>query len=425
MADPALGEALAAHRSGDADRAQRILEGILAAGREDARTLHLAGEVSAQAGRWHEACGYLERALRVATDAGEIRFSLARAQWRLGLADPARGNATLARARLPGYAPASLLLAIIEASAGNASAAARELEACGASRVADFPARDMTVRAIAAEVDAGRAVFARWRSRPAPVPPPSFTVVICSIDEAKLARARASIVASDPTPVEWIVIRDARSLAEAYNRAIARATGEALLFMHDDVEVLSPGLFEALGRALAVADVAGVAGTCRLAGPTVGWSGQEEARGALAHGSSAAGHYDYSVLNWTDGTVEGMQGLDGCLLASRAGVARALGFDDRTYDGFHCYDLDFTYRASRSGARVAVASEVLVAHASRGSVAGSWEAYARRFLGKFPELAGTPTRQSHFYAARFASAERALAMHREMQGLARLLAGAP
>jgi hypothetical protein len=328
----------------------------------------------------------------------------------------------VAHARLPGFAPASLLLAIIEAAAGHESEAAHALQASGASRLADFQARDMTVKAIAAEVEAGRSVFSRWRSHPAPAEPPTFTVVICSIDEAKLARARASIVASDPRTVEWIVIRDARSLAEAYNRAIARATGEALLFMHDDVEVLSPGLFEALGRALAVADVVGVAGTCRLAGPTVGWSGQEEARGALAHGSSTSGHYDYSVLNWTDGTVTGMQGLDGCFLGSRAEVGRSLRFDERTFDGFHFYDLDFAYRASRSGARVAVASEVLVAHASRGSVTGPWENYARRFLGKFPELAGTPSRQSHFYATRFASAERTLAMHREMQGLARLLA---
>ncbi len=190
------------------------------------------------------------------------------------------------------------------------------------------------------------------------------------------------------------------------------------------MEILSPRLFDGLARALAVADVAGVAGTRRLDGPTVGWAGQEHAAGALAHGPASGGHYDYSVLNWADGVVPGQQALDGCFLAARTQAARAVRFDAHTFDAFHFYDLDFCLRATRAGARVAVTADLLVAHASRGSLAGPWEAQAARFLAKFPELAGRPARQNHFYAVRFATADRVRAMHAEMRGLASLLAAA-
>jgi hypothetical protein len=316
-------------------------------------------------------------------------------------------------------------LAIIEAAGGLANEARAPLAASGAADAGNFAARDLAVRMLAVEVEDGRAPFSRWARAVPAAPPLSFTVVVCTVDEEKLARAQAAVQASDPRPVQWIVVRDARSLAEAYNRSMDRATGEAVVFMHDDVEVLSPALFDALSRALAVSDVVGVAGTLALAGPTVGWAGQEFARGALAHGSSASGLYDYSVLNWTDGITTGMQALDGCFIAARTSIAREVRFDSETFDAFHFYDLDFAFRASRAGARVATSAEVLVAHASRGSVGGPWRAQAERFLAKFPELDGRPPRQNHFYAVRLAGAGRVRAMHAEMRGLATLLAPAP
>lgn len=420
--EAALGEALAALRRGEAGRAQVLVEGLLAANRGDFRVLHLAGELAMQAGRRDEAVALLQRALAQAPGMAEIHYSLARAQWREGHDAAARECAFRALALRPDFAPAAMQLAIIEATAGKAREARAQLVAAGAADIANFAARDLAVRMLAAEVEDGRAVFARWMQQPSAAPVLSFTVAVCSIDQAKLARAQAALRAVEPREAQWIVIRDARSLAEAYNRAIDRATGEAIVFMHDDVEVLSPGPFAALSRALAAAGVAGVAGTQRLAGPTVGWAGQEFARGALAHGSSAAGQFDYSVLNWTDGVTAGIGALDGCLIAARTSVARELRFDEETFDGFHFYDLDFALRAGRSGAGVAVTAEVLLAHASRGSTAGPWQAQAGRFLAKFPEIGTNAVRPNHFYATRFTRPERVRAMHAEMRGLASLLA---
>lgn len=419
--EPALGEALAAYRRGERSRAQAIVSELLPANPGDFRVLHLSGELAVDDRRFDDAVKHLQEAVRLVPNVAEVHFSLARAQWRAGLRDAALAAARRSQSLNPGFAPAAFLGAIMESAAGRADAARAALRASGAADVANFAARDLAVKFIAAEVEDGRDIFARWARAPREAPALAFTVVVCTIDPAKLARAQAAVRASDAAEPQWIVMRDARSLAEAYNRALAEATGDAIVFMHDDVEVLSPGIFGALSRSLASTDIVGVAGTTRLAGPTIGWAGQEATAGALAHGSSATNAWDYSVLNWTDGVTAGMQALDGCFLAMRAECARRLRFDDATFDAFHFYDLDFCLRASRAGLRVAIAAEIVLAHASRGSVGEAWEAQAARFLAKFPELAGQPPRQSHFYAVRFADAGRVIAMHAEMRGLANLI----
>lgn len=423
--EPALGEALAAYRRGDRARAREIVSALLPANAGDFRVLHLSGELAVDERRFDDAVKHLQQALRLVPNVAEVHFSLARAQWRAGHRDAALAAARRSQSLNPGFAPAAMLAAIMEGAAGRGNAARVALQASGATDVSNFAARDLAVKFVAAEVEDGREIFARWAEAPREAPPLTFTVVACSIDPAKLARAHAAVHASEGSAFQWIVMRDARSLAEAYNRAIAQATGQAIVFLHDDVEVLSPGLFGALSRSLADADVVGVAGTTRLAGPTIGWGGQEATAGALVHGSSATNAWDYSLLNWAEGLTQGMQALDGCFLAVRADCARRLLFDEATFDAFHFYDLDFCLRAHRTGLRVALASEVLVAHASRGSLGEAWEAQAARFLGKYPELAGQPARQSHFYAVRFADAGRTLAMHAEMRGLAALLRTSP
>ena len=81
-----------------------------------------------------------------------------------------------------------------------------------------------------------------------------------------------------------------------------------------------------------------------------------------------------------------MQSLDGVFMAMRRETLGELRFDERTFDGFHFYDLDFSYRAHLAGLRLAVSTDILVLHASEGQFADDWKRYAARFLGKFPSL---------------------------------------
>ena len=94
---------------------------------------------------------------------------------------------------------------------------------------------------------------------------PRVSIVICSIDAGKFERVCANyrrLYAA--TPIEIIGIHDARSLAEGYNRGIARAQAPQLILSHDDIEILSGDFAARVERHLGRFDLIGVAGTTRL-----------------------------------------------------------------------------------------------------------------------------------------------------------------
>ena len=404
--------ALAAFRSGDGATARKIVDDCLARLPADPRALHLSGEIAARAGDLERALRDLAQAARF-SGTPDILASLARAHWRRGEPDACRDAAGRALALAPGFPPAELVAAFDASSRGDLASAGRHLASAGL-RDAD-PARvEFAFQALAENAREGRRAFAT----PArgTTPSLSLTVVTCSVTEAKLARCRAALDATLSPGFEFIAFRDARSLAEAYNRALAAAKGEAIVFLHDDVEVLSPGLDALLARALARADVVGIAGTRELAGPTLGWAGQAPMAGWLVHTDATGVPWDFSLLALRGGLQRGMEGLDGCFLAARTESARRIGFDERTFDGFHFYDLDFCLRARRAGLEVAVDTDILVRHASRGALGADWQGQAGRFVAKFAPMATGAAKPNHFHASRLADRETTLALHDELNG---------
>ncbi|MCM2328715.1 MAG: glycosyltransferase family protein [Lysobacter sp.] len=222
--------------------------------------------------------------------------------------------------------------------------------------------------------------------RPA-APAPLVSVVACSIDAAKFDRVRASYArAFGSDPWELIGIHDARSLSEGYARGFAQASGDLVVFSHDDIEILTGGIGAALASALAAADVAGLVGTTHLTGPAFAWSGKAHARGRVAEPARGRQGVDLVVFNPVPRASAGMQALDGVFIAATRRAVEAVGFDAVTFDGFHLYDMDFTYRAHLAGLSVAITPDIVIRHDSTGSFDGKWEGYAARFLAKFPGL---------------------------------------
>jgi tetratricopeptide (TPR) repeat protein len=246
------------------------------------------------------------------------------------------------------------------------------------------------------------------------------SVVVCSIDEARLEAMRRSFRAAlGARPHELIVIRDARSLCEGYERGLRAAQHSIVVFSHDDVELLSPRPFDALARALRDHDIVGVVGSTAVNGPAVGWAGHPHLHGAVAYPAAGNGACDATVFSLQGGVIGGMQALDGLLLAARREAALAIGFDARTFDGFHFYDLDFTYRAHLARLKVAVTTEVSALHASDGSFDGEWRRYAERFREKFA-LREAPQGPHHSYGARMESRARAARFYDELRALCAL-----
>lgn len=237
-----------------------------------------------------------------------------------------------------------------------------------------------------------------------------ISVIICSRDARKF-----SLVASmyrrllSPTASEIIHIPDARSMAEGYNRGFERSSGRILLFSHDDVAVLAPDFETRLRGHMEKFDVLGVAGTTRLVGPAWHAAGYPYIFGQVAHATAEPTPFAVTVYGTPRRSAGGIQALDGLFFAAHRHVFERVGFDAERFDGFHLYDVDFTFRAHLAGFRLGVAGDLHVFHASAGNFDSEWSRYAARFVHKHgPRLPPSDNRTHHWVVVSVSTREQIL-----------------
>jgi len=239
--------------------------------------------------------------------------------------------------------------------------------------------------------------------------PLRFSLIRCSVDATRLAECDAGYVrAFGNEPFESIVIRDARSLAEGYNRGLARANGRFIIFSHDDAWPVSTAAIDRLAEHLDDVDVVGIAGSDVALSAAWHSAGHPHLHG---HVLAPAAEGGVNALIWGAETalVTGIKLLDGCFIAARREAALSIGFDAIRYDGFHCYDADFSYRAYCSGLAVAVAADMSIYHRSGGDFGPTWQRFNERFVAAFGPALDTLSPGPHRKArAHFASIDEAL-----------------
>ncbi|OGI49613.1 MAG: hypothetical protein A3A87_01720 [Candidatus Muproteobacteria bacterium RIFCSPLOWO2_01_FULL_60_18] len=210
-----------------------------------------------------------------------------------------------------------------------------------------------------------------------------ISIIICSIDDSKFKAVTdnySKLLAGEE--FEIIGIHDAKSLCEGYNRGIRLSCGSILVFSHDDIEILSPDFKYKLMRYLAKYDIIGVAGTTHLIGGNWIGAGRSEVHGQVAHWIPQTGEYAIAVYGNSAPVIENIQALDGLFFAVNRHVTQKVLFDEMTFDGFHHYDLDFTFAAYLANFRLAVCNDIAIVHQSTGKHDAKWEEYRRRFLAK-------------------------------------------
>ena len=238
---------------------------------------------------------------------------------------------------------------------------------------------------------------------------PRFSLVVCSINRARLdecvARYRAAFA---DEAFDLIVIDDAKSLAEAYNRGIASARGANIVFSHDDAFPISGAFADRLATHLEQVDVVGIAGATAALSGFWGYAGQPHTHGHVVASAPGGSHVDLLVWGAAGRRVDGIRLLDGCLMAARRDAAAAIGFDAQRFDGFHLYDADFSFRASAAGRAVAVASDITVFHRSPGAFDAEWHRYNEKFVAahaaSFDRIAPQPRLVARVAFADIASA---------------------
>jgi len=305
-------------------------------------------------------------------------------------------------------------------ASGDLDGAARSFVDAIAADPLLFDAGQALAETIAAEVRAGSI------ASPPPLPHsasmPSISVVICSNRPERFEQASAMYRRMlEGAWHEVIGVHDAGSLCEGYGRGIASSRGEAIVLSHDDIDILAPDFAARLARSLQRFDLVGVAGATRLAGPAWGWAGHPDVHGWIAHRPGGSG--DWRPAFWSPWpAVAGAVVLDGVFIAGHRRVFEAVPFDAVTFDGFHCYDIDFTWRASLAGHRIGVCGDLGLVHESVGAFDARWRDYADRFVAKFPGC-NQALRPAHRYEVALGSPQLALAFFLRLEELAsRLLA---
>lgn len=223
-----------------------------------------------------------------------------------------------------------------------------------------------------------------------------ISAIVCSIRPAYFANIERKLTAQFARhSFEMIGIFDAKSLCEAYNRGAARASGEILIFCHDDIDIVHADFGERLLHHLTVYDVVGVAGASRLVDADWGHAGLPYVHGQIIHKPAGQEDYLYFAAGLQAPVVDNIHALDGVFIGMRREVWEAVRFDDATFDGFHGYDIDFTYRAHLAGYRLAVSMDLLLIHFSTGGYDLHWQTGNLKFLRKFPGLSKLPAMQRH------------------------------
>ena len=244
-----------------------------------------------------------------------------------------------------------------------------------------------------------------------------FSVIICSIDAKRFAAVKSMYQrAFQSQPWELIHIGDARSLAEGYTRGIAQSSGDLIILSHDDIDIFSPQMPQRLERHLSEFDVVGVLGTTRLSSPTWFWAGPPFLFGQVVN-SGPDGRLTVFILGAPSAVARDIQAIDGLFMAARRSVFSRVGFDAVTFDGFHFYDLDFSYSAFRAGLRVAVANDICILHASRGTYDERWALYAAKFMQKWFPGKAVPQERFQWTGIEVENREQALAIMMPRYGL--------
>lgn len=402
--------------AGDAAAAEAAADARTREAPDDAFAWHLLGVARLKQERAAAARANLERAARLAPSHPVMQLDFGNACLAAGdVAAAEHAFATAARLR-PGWATALFNQGVAARRAGRPLDGAQAFARAARADPREFAAMQGCVDAVAEHVRqsvraANEAAFAGPRH--------PFSIVCCSPDLARAGAARArleSLAAASGSEVVTIVAP--ASLASAYNQAARDARHEHVVFVHDDVEFVSADALGALAAAMRSADVVGLAGSARASGPAVLWSGHPHLHGWVSYPAHSGEGYEAAPLSLEHGVIAGMQALDGLLLACRREVVLGVGFDAATFDGFHFYDLDFCVRAHRAGWRLAVTTDVLAVHASRGGFGDTWQKYRERFQAKFPELA-QPAGSPHWYAAPVGGAEALRAFYATLRTVAR------
>ncbi|CAN2045072.1 protein O-GlcNAc transferase [Candidatus Magnetomoraceae bacterium gMMP-1] len=216
-----------------------------------------------------------------------------------------------------------------------------------------------------------------------------ISIIVCSNQNPCSAAHRKNIEKTVGCEFEYIRINNSDNkfgICAAYNKGTEKASGDILVFVHDDVFFISSDWGKILQEKFSFDSslgLVGLAGTQYLDKNNPFWPYAERPfiYGRVVHEKKDPDKSVLTIFSRDKRDTE-VVAVDGLFLAIKKSLFNTIKFDEKTFDRFHFYDLDISMQVKKTH-KVIVTCDILVKHLSGGSFKGVWKEYAKRFIKKY------------------------------------------
>ncbi|MDQ6812944.1 MAG: glycosyltransferase family protein [Bacteroidota bacterium] len=207
-----------------------------------------------------------------------------------------------------------------------------------------------------------------------------ISIIVSSYKEEYFERLKKNI--SETIGVSYEIIRiwnpNSIGICEAYNRGASQAVYPYLCFCHEDMVFNTTNwgtiAVEHFNINLDLGLI-GVAGSAYKPYMLSGWGsawGSQSIYYYLNQADQVAKRTEEVRINIKEGIyLNQTVTVDGCFLFTTRKVYSEITFDDRTFKGYHCYDVDYSIQVGLKY-KVGVISNILITHLSLGSYDYTW-----------------------------------------------------
>lgn len=238
-----------------------------------------------------------------------------------------------------------------------------------------------------------------------------YSIICCSVNPELAASLKQNIAETIGAPFEFIAFDNRKygyGICKVYNLCAKQAQYDLLCFVHEDVRFLTQGWGKLLAPKLGEAKcgVIGFAGSTVKLRQLTGWN---TCRKALRthYVQYMKGRKHKQCVNPEENEYSPVVTLDGLCLITRREIWERTPFDEDTFRGFHCYDLDFSLAVCLRHVNY-VCHMVLVEHFSEGAFSLSWLEELKRLHAKWnknlPMYAFSASKQDEKYYERLGEA---------------------
>ncbi len=196
-----------------------------------------------------------------------------------------------------------------------------------------------------------------------------FSIITCSRKQGILLELKQNIAETIDCDNELVVIDNSEnrySIFEAYNEGIRRANGEILCFMHDDVLFRSTGWGNAIINHFNEDErigLIGFAGTHFLPDTPMYWYSSPFVSQRNLNNDQGCVEEHFHEDWFGERNIIDVVAVDGFCFFARKSLFEQIVFDEKTFQGFHLYDMDICMQVIQSGYKVCVCRDVLAEHA--------------------------------------------------------------